>query len=92
MPNRGQNPGEQTRDQRNQNLQNPGTFSEDDDEAQDADITQAGGMEDEQSGQGRQAQGRQDRRRAPEENIEQIEDEEDEGEDEDESDDIGQRP
>ena len=67
---------------------NPGTFSPDDDEAQEGDRTSASDMP--REGEQREAQ---DERQGPEDNIEQVEDEEaEDDEDEDESDDISQRP
>jgi hypothetical protein len=80
-------PRQQTPDQQQKGRTNPGTFSPDDDEAQEADRTHASDMP--QQSEQRQAQ--DDRRRRPEENIEQIEEEEAE-EDEDESDHISERP
>ena len=58
---------------------NPGKFSPDDDEAQEADVTHAG----ESAVQGEQRQAQEDGRRRPEENIEQIDEEDDEGEEPD---------
>jgi hypothetical protein len=85
MPNR-----QQPQDQQQKGRRNPGTFSPDDDEAQEADRT---GI-DEQQAQGGQRQTQDDRRR-PEQNIEQMDNSEtgmEPADDEDESDDISQRP
>jgi hypothetical protein len=86
MPNRQNTPGQD----QNQKGRNPAVLQEDDDESADLDPVRADQqpLSDEQ----RQALNqRQDGRRRPEENIEQIEDEEAE-DDEDESDGISQRP
>ena len=64
---------------------NPGTFSPDDDEAQEADRSSIDDKPQSQAQQGQMRQAQDDRRRRPEENIEQVEDEEAE-DDEDGSD------
>jgi hypothetical protein len=88
-------PRQQTPDRTQQQKgRNPGAFSPDDDEAQEGDLSSADAQ---QPGQGEQRQAQDDRRRRPEQNIEQAEDQgledaEDEADDEDESDDIATRP
>jgi hypothetical protein len=87
MPNR-----EPTQDQ-NQQLRNPGTFSRDDDEAQEADISR---VSEQDIATGQRQAGNLGDASSPEENLEEVEDADDDVDDIDDEDDdeepIGGRP
>ena len=85
MPNREPRPGQA------QKGRNPGALPSDDDETLDADPVRADQQPMSEEQQRQAMNPKQDGRRRPEENIEQIEEEEAE-DDEDESDGISQRP
>ena len=78
-------PNRQTQDQQDKGRKNPGTFSPDDDEAQEADRTHASDMSSPQKGG--KSRGTED---LPADIVD--EDDEEADDDEDESDGIGARP